>query len=64
MKKLELKRFDVQELNTNEMSKIQGGGLLGDTITNVRRLVITEFDAVKEMYDGISEIIKIEKSLF
>lgn len=32
-------------------------------ISNRRRLGLTEFQAVKEMYDGIAEIIKIEKSL-
>jgi creatine kinase/arginine kinase len=32
-------------------------------ISNKRRMGLTEFQAVKEMYDGITEIIKIEKSL-
>jgi len=32
-------------------------------ISNKRRMGLTEFDAVKEMYDGIAELIKIEKSL-
>lgn len=32
-------------------------------ISNKRRLGLTEFEAVKEMQDGILEIIKIEKSL-
>ncbi|XP_044731483.1 arginine kinase-like [Chrysoperla carnea] len=32
-------------------------------ISNKRRLGLTEFQAVKEMYDGITEIIKIEKDL-
>ncbi|MBB5622887.1 bacteriocin-like protein [Pedobacter cryoconitis] len=63
MKNLELKSLDVQELNTNEMSTIEGGGLIGETITNVRRMGLTEYHAVKEMYDGIAELIKIEKSL-
>ena len=30
MKNLELKDLGVQELNTKEMSTIEGGGLLGD----------------------------------
>lgn len=32
-------------------------------ISNKRRLGLTEFQAVKEMQDGILELIKIEKSL-
>jgi len=32
-------------------------------ISNRRRLGLTEYQAVKEMYDGITELIKIEKSL-
>ncbi|CAG4977171.1 unnamed protein product [Parnassius apollo] len=32
-------------------------------ISNQRRMGLTEYDAVKEMYDGIAELIKIEKSL-
>lgn len=32
-------------------------------ISNIRRLGLTEFQAVKEMQDGILELIKIEKSM-
>lgn len=32
-------------------------------ISNKRRMGLTEFQAVKEMNDGIAEIIKLEKSL-
>lgn len=32
-------------------------------ISNKRRMGLTEFQAVKEMYDGITEIIKIEREL-
>ncbi|XP_045449392.1 arginine kinase [Melitaea cinxia] len=32
-------------------------------ISNKRRMGLTEYEAVKEMYDGIAELIKIEKSL-
>jgi hypothetical protein len=60
---LELKSLDVQELNTNEMLAIDGGGLVGDTLKNVRKMGLTEFQAVKEMYDGIAELIKIEASM-
>lgn len=34
MKKLELKNLDVQEMNTAEMSKVNGGGLLNDLLFN------------------------------
>ena len=32
MKKLELKNLGVQEMNTKEMSKVEGGGILGDVL--------------------------------
>ncbi len=32
-------------------------------ISNKRRLGLTEYQAVKEMQDGIIELIKIEKSM-
>lgn len=32
-------------------------------ISNKRRLGLTEYQAVKEMHDGIAELIKIEKEL-
>lgn len=32
-------------------------------ISNRRKLGITEFDTVKQIYDGIAEIIQAEKSL-
>jgi hypothetical protein len=34
MKKLELKNLDVQEMNTAEMSKVNGGGILNDLLFN------------------------------
>jgi hypothetical protein len=34
MKKLELKELGVQEMNTAEMTKVDGGGILGDIIGN------------------------------
>lgn len=40
---------------------LQVGGIYD--ISNKRRLGLTEYQAVKEMYDGIAELIKIEKSL-
>lgn len=63
MKNSILKDLNVQELNLNEMSTIEGGGLIGDVSKIVRTIGLTEYQAVKEMYDGISELIKIEKSL-
>lgn len=32
-------------------------------ISNKRRMGLTEYDAVKEMNDGIAELIKLESSL-
>ncbi|MDR6784695.1 hypothetical protein ABIE26_003341 [Pedobacter africanus] len=32
MKKLELKNLGVQEMNTAEMAKVEGGGLLNDAL--------------------------------
>jgi hypothetical protein len=34
MKKLELKDLGVQEMNTAEMTKVDGGGVLNDIIGN------------------------------
>ena len=34
MKKLELKNLDVQEMNTAEMSKVNGGGILNALLFN------------------------------
>lgn len=35
MKNLELKDLGVQEMNMTEMTKVEGGGLLGDALTNI-----------------------------
>ncbi|CDW60067.1 CWC25 and ATP-gua Ptrans and ATP-gua PtransN doma in containing protein [Trichuris trichiura] len=43
-----------------EHSESEGG--IHD-ISNSRRMGITEFEAVKEMYDGVSELIKMEKEM-
>jgi ATP:guanido phosphotransferase, C-terminal catalytic domain. len=32
-------------------------------ISNKRRMGLTEYDAVKEMHDGIAELIKLESAL-
>ncbi|XP_058124272.1 arginine kinase 1 isoform X1 [Anopheles ziemanni] len=54
-------KYNLQVRGTRgEHSEAEGG--IYD-ISNKRRMGLTEFQAVKEMYDGISEIIKIEKSL-
>ncbi|XP_049540555.1 arginine kinase isoform X1 [Anopheles darlingi] len=54
-------KYNLQVRGTRgEHSEAEGG--IYD-ISNKRRMGLTEFQAVKEMYDGISEIIKIEASL-
>lgn len=54
-------KYNLQVRGTRgEHSEAEGG--IYD-ISNKRRMGLTEYDAVKEMYDGISELIKIEKSL-
>ncbi|XP_065082180.1 arginine kinase 1 isoform X3 [Ochlerotatus camptorhynchus] len=54
-------KYNLQVRGTHgEHSEAEGG--IYD-ISNKRRMGLTEFEAVKEMYDGISELIKIEKSL-
>ncbi|XP_055528690.1 arginine kinase 1 isoform X1 [Wyeomyia smithii] len=54
-------KYNLQVRGTRgEHSEAEGG--IYD-ISNKRRMGLTEFQAVKEMYDGISELIKIEKSL-
>jgi hypothetical protein len=40
MKNLELKELGVQEMNTTEMSKIEGGGLLNDFLFNTVATVV------------------------
>lgn len=32
-------------------------------ISNKRRMGLTEYDAVKEMHDGIKELIKMEREM-
>ncbi|XP_052567197.1 arginine kinase 1 isoform X1 [Culex pipiens pallens] len=54
-------KYNLQVRGTRgEHSEAEGG--IYD-ISNKRRMGLTEYEAVKEMYDGISELIKIEKSL-
>lgn len=54
-------KYNLQVRGTRgEHSEAEGG--IYD-ISNKRRMGLTEYQAVKEMYDGISELIKIEKSL-
>lgn len=35
MKNLDLNNLGVQEMNTAEMTKVEGGGLLGSTLTGL-----------------------------
>jgi len=63
MKKLEeiASKYNLQVRGTRgEHTEAEGGVY---DISNKRRLGLTEFDAVKEMHDGILEIIKMESSL-
>ncbi|XP_014280926.1 arginine kinase isoform X1 [Halyomorpha halys] len=54
-------RFNLQVRGTRgEHTEAEGGVY---DISNKRRMGLTEFQAVKEMNDGIAEIIKIEKEL-
>ncbi|WPU93257.1 hypothetical protein SNE25_28455 [Mucilaginibacter sabulilitoris] len=40
MKKLELKELGVQEMNTTELTTVEGGGLLGDLLSNTLATVV------------------------
>lgn len=54
-------QYNLQVRGTRgEHSEAEGGVY---DISNKRRLGLTEFEAVKEMHDGILELIKIESSL-
>lgn len=54
-------KYNLQVRGTSGEHTESVGGVYD--ISNKRRMGLTEFDATKEMYDGITEIIKIEKSL-
>jgi len=54
-------RYNLQVRGTTGEHTEAVGGIYD--ISNKRRLGLTEYQAVKEMYDGIAELIKIEKSL-
>lgn len=41
MKNLELKNLGVQEMNTTEMSAIEGGGILGDLASGLFNEVVS-----------------------
>lgn len=54
-------KYNLQVRGTSgEHSESQGGVY---DISNKRRMGLTEYEAVQEMYDGVSEIIKIEQSM-
>nr|CAD7570815.1 unnamed protein product [Timema californicum] len=54
-------KFNLQVRGTRgEHTEAEGGVY---DISNKRRMGLTEYDAVKEMNDGIAELIKIESSL-
>lgn len=54
-------RFNLQVRGTRGEHTEAEGGIYD--ISNKRRMGLTEYEAVKEMHDGIAELIKIEKSL-
>jgi len=54
-------KYNLQVRGTRGEHTEAEGGIYD--ISNKRRLGLTEFEAVKEMQDGILELIKIEKSL-
>lgn len=54
-------KYNLQVRGTSGEHTESIGGIYD--ISNKRRLGLTEFQAVKEMSDGIAELIKIEKSL-
>ncbi|XP_068150868.1 arginine kinase 1 isoform X3 [Drosophila tropicalis] len=54
-------KYNLQVRGTRgEHTEAEGGVY---DISNKRRMGLTEYQAVKEMYDGIAELIKLEKSL-
>jgi len=54
-------KYNLQVRGTRGEHTEAEGGIYD--ISNKRRMGLTEYQAVKEMYDGINEIIKLEKSL-
>jgi arginine kinase len=53
-------KYNLQVRGTRGEHTEAEGGIYD--ISNKRRMGLTEFQAVKEMYDGITEIIKAEKA--
>ncbi|XP_055847023.1 arginine kinase 1 isoform X1 [Episyrphus balteatus] len=54
-------KYNLQVRGTRGEHTEAEGGIYD--ISNKRRMGLTEYQAVKEMYDGITELIKLEKSL-
>lgn len=54
-------KYNLQVRGTRGEHTEAEGGIYD--ISNKRRMGLTEYQAVKEMYDGIAELIKIEKTL-
>ncbi|MGM9476747.1 hypothetical protein ACS5PU_09960 [Pedobacter sp. GSP4] len=46
MKSLELKNLGVQEMNTAEMSQVEGGGIVNNTLNEVLGTLATSLNAV------------------
>lgn len=54
-------KFNLQVRGTSGEHSESKGGVYD--ISNKRRLGLTEYQAVKEMFDGVTEMIKIEESM-
>lgn len=53
-------KYNLQVRGTSGEHTESKGGVYD--VSNKRRMGLTEYEAVKEMYDGIKELIKLEKS--
>jgi arginine kinase len=53
-------KYNLQVRGTSGEHSESIGGIYD--VSNKRRMGLTEYDAVKEMYDGIVELIKLEKA--
>jgi len=54
--------LNVQQVRGTRGEHTEAEGGVYD-ISNKRRMGLTEYEAVKEMYDGIAELIKLESAL-
>ena len=57
MKNLELKELGVQELNTTEMTRVNGGAILGGVATLVDNLAALLGGSIGSLLPGLSNVI-------